>query len=148
MDIDEARILARQLMDQHGLHGWSLVFGQAQTYFGICYKRQKRITISALLTLLNDIDEVRDVILHEVAHALTTDRGHGRLWKAKARMVGCRPERCRPASVHYPPARFVTTCPACGYQTTGYRRTRSSCGKCDTKFNPAYLLVWTRRELP
>jgi predicted SprT family Zn-dependent metalloprotease len=145
MNLEDARILARQLMDQHGLQRWSLVFGQAQTYFGICYTRQKRITISAPLTRLNDIDEVRDVILHEIAHALTTDRGHGRLWKAKARMVGCRPERCRPASVHQPPPRFVGTCPACGYKTTAYRRNRVSCGKCDTTFNPVYLLVWTTR---
>jgi predicted SprT family Zn-dependent metalloprotease len=145
MNIEDARILARQLMDEHGLQRWSLVFGQARSYFGICYTRQKRITISAPLTLLNDIDEVRNTILHEIAHALTTDRGHGRLWKAKACMVGCRPERCYPESVQRPPPRFVGTCPACGYETTAYRRNRVSCGKCDTKFNPVYVLVWTTR---
>jgi SprT-like family len=145
MDIDEAHTLARQLMDQHGLDRWSLVFGQAQTYFGICDKRQKRITISAPLTLQNDIDEVRDVVLHEIAHALTTDRGHGRLWEAKARMVGCRPERCY-RQLRQPPPRFVGTCPACGYETTAYRRNRVSCGRCDTTFNPAYLIAWARKK--
>jgi SprT-like family protein len=71
-------------MDQYELQRWSLVFRQARSSFGICDGRQKRITISAPLTLLNDIDEVRNTILHEIAHALTTDRGHGRLWKEGA----------------------------------------------------------------
>jgi predicted SprT family Zn-dependent metalloprotease len=145
MNLADARILAPQLMDQHGLQRWSLVFGQAQSYFGICYKRKRCITISAPLTLLNDVHEVRNTILHEIAHALTTDRGHGRLWKAKARLLGFRPERCYPESVHRPPAQFVGTCPTCGYETTAHRRNRVSCGKCDTKFNPVHLLVWTTR---
>jgi SprT-like family len=105
MDIDDARILARQLMDQHGLHRWSLVFGQAQTYFGLCYKRQKRITISAPLTLLNDIDEVRDVILHEIAHAGAIESPAGdairnlilpALSSGRGRNHGCDPRRGGP----------------------------------------------------
>jgi SprT protein len=147
MDIDDARILARQRMDQHGLHRWSRVFGQAQTYFGLCDKRQQRITISAPLTLLNNLEEVREVMLHEIAHATTTDPGHGRLWQAQARLLGCRPERCY-HQVRQPPPPFVGTCPGCGAETTAYRRRRVSCGRCDATFNPAYLLVWTRKESP
>ena len=147
MDLDEARRLARSLMDQHGLQRWSLRFGQAYTVFGHCDQQQQRITLSAPLVLLNGYMELLDVILHEIAHATTTDPGHGRLWQARARRLGCRPERCY-HDVRQPPPPFVGTCPACGAETTAYRRRRVSCGRCDARWNPAYLIVWTRQEPP
>jgi hypothetical protein len=130
-------------MDQHGLQRWSLRFGQAYTVFGRCDRRQRRITLSAPLIRLNERAEVRDVIWHEIAHATTADEGHGRLWQAQARKLGCRPERCY-REVRQPPPPLVGTCPACGAESTAYRRRRVSCGRCDATFNPAYLLVWTR----
>lgn len=147
MDLEGARRLARQLMDRYGLQRWSLRFGQAYTVFGRCDQRQQRITLSAPLVRLNDRQEVRGVILHEIAHATTADEGHGHLWKAQARKLGCRPERCY-RQVRQPPPPFVGTCPACGAETAAYRRRRVSCGRCDAMFNPAYLLVWTRKEPP
>ena len=48
-----------------------------------------------MLANLNSIEETKDVVLHEIAHALT-GRGHGHdaVWKRMCIKVGARPERC------------------------------------------------------
>lgn len=94
MDLGAAQTLARQLMDQHGLAGWSFAWDRARRRFGSCNAHRRRITLSMYLTRLNDEAEVRDTILHEVAHALAPGDGHGRRWKAACQRVGARPERC------------------------------------------------------
>lgn len=35
------------------------------------------------------IDEIKEVILHEIAHALSSESGHGKEWKDKCKLVGC-----------------------------------------------------------
>jgi predicted SprT family Zn-dependent metalloprotease len=74
---------------------WAFKFDSARRRFGVCSYRRKMITLSAALVNINDEAKVRDVILHEIAHALCpTNAGHGPMWKAMARAVGAKPERC------------------------------------------------------
>lgn len=81
-------------MAQHGLAGWSFRFDHARRRFGSCRYRERVITLSRPLVLLNGVDEVRDTILHEIAHALTPGDGHGGKWKSACRRIGARPVRC------------------------------------------------------
>jgi predicted SprT family Zn-dependent metalloprotease len=148
MEIDVARRMALQLMREHGLigRGWRLRIGRAVRRFGSYHGRLKRITLSGPLITLNDEAEVRDTVLHEIAHALVgTTHGHDRVWKAMAEAVGCRPQRCYSAqAVHVPPARYRFECPAWGHTGTRLRIRVSSCGRCEPKqFNRRYLLRWT-----
>ena len=49
---------------------------------------------------LSSLDQVRDTILHEIAHALVgPGHGHDAVWKRKCREVGARPERCGQADM-------------------------------------------------
>src|SRR5687767_14955649 len=84
MNLYEAAHLAKQLMRQHGLDalGWTFGFDHARRRFGRCDYTDKRITLSRALTFLNSVDEVRDTVLHEIAHALTPGAGHGARWRA------------------------------------------------------------------
>ena len=77
MNLFEASILARSLMSEHGLADWGFAFDHARRRFGACNYTRRRITLSRPLTLLNGIDEVRDTILHEIAHALCPGDKHG-----------------------------------------------------------------------
>jgi predicted SprT family Zn-dependent metalloprotease len=94
MDVSTARTLARSLMVQHGLADWSLVFDRSARRFGACSTQRRRISLSWKLVMLNSADEVRDTILHEIAHALTPGAGHGRAWKAMCERIGAKPVRC------------------------------------------------------
>src|SRR5918993_2384857 len=93
MNLYEAAHLARSLMKEHGLDGWAFGFDHARRRFGACNYTRRRITLSRPLVLLNGIDEVRDTILHEIAHALCPSDKHGPRWRATCRRLRARPKR-------------------------------------------------------
>ena len=136
VDIDPARILATTLMRQHGLVGWRFTFDHARRRFGCCKYARRTISLSRPLTLLNSEAEVRDTILHEIAHALTPGAGHGAKWKAMCAEVGARPTRCyRESEIVAPrrtPAPMQIGCPACGWWQDRRRRTgrKLVCRRC------------------
>ncbi|HSV14163.1 MAG TPA: SprT-like domain-containing protein [Tepidisphaeraceae bacterium] len=126
MNLYEAAHLARELLKWHGLHDWQFAFDHARRRFGRCDYTHRRITLSRSLTFLNPVDEVRDTILHEIAHALTPGAKHGPRWRAKCRQIGARPVRCfTEAGVVTPPrgpARYAIGCPACNWWAERRRR--------------------------
>jgi predicted SprT family Zn-dependent metalloprotease len=136
MNLYLARNLARSLMIASGLADWTFTFDHARRRFGSCQPRRKRITLSRTLTLLNAEPEVRDTILHEIAHALTPDDHHGPRWRAMCLRLGAKPKRCyTDDTVVSPPrraARWEIGCPRCDWWHARYRRTRRKliCRKC------------------
>jgi predicted SprT family Zn-dependent metalloprotease len=141
VDPYDARQLAWDLMRQHGLlaAGWTFKFDHARRRFGSCRPRSRAITLSRPLTLLNGDDQVRDTILHEIAHALTPGDGHGPQWKAKCREIGARPQRCyTDADVSSPPrkpAPYRIGCVPCGWWVDRRRLTPRTlvCRTCRTR---------------
>lgn len=97
MELEETAALARQLLDAHGLGDWRFGWDRARRRFGCCWSSRKLITLSKPLTELNDLAEVRDTLLHEIAHALVPG-GHTAAWRQKCQQIGARPQRCY--SVH------------------------------------------------
>ena len=89
----DAQQLAVGLIQEHGLIGWRFRFDHARRRFGCCRSSEKTITLSRPLTILNSCAQVRDTILHEIAHALTPGDGHGVKWRAKCREIGADPKR-------------------------------------------------------
>ena len=142
----EAARVARRWMDQFGLAAWGLSFDHAKTRAGICRADRRQIGLSRVLTGLHGEPEVRDTVLHEIAHALVgVEHGHDAVWRAKARSIGCTGARCLPASADVPPGRWRGVCPA-GHETTRYRRPVRvvSCGICSRSFDSSALLRWQR----
>lgn len=147
----DAHIMALALMREHGLSeresGWTFRLGRAVKQFGSCNYTHKRITLSAPLTLLNDEAEVRDTILHEIAHALVGNKaGHGIVWQRKAKEIGCNGERTHNAAI--PPAPLQMRCVHCGYKSFRSRRPArlNACPTCCNehnggKWSMTYVLV-------
>jgi predicted SprT family Zn-dependent metalloprotease len=104
----------------------------------------RTITLSRKFTLLNSEPEVRNTILHEIAHALVgPNHGHDRVWKAKAKELGCNGSRCCDWSVVAPSTKWIAECPACRRVVKRHRRRIASCGPCSgDSFNPRYRLHW------
>lgn len=137
MNLSAAQTLAISLMTEHGLiaKGWRFEFSNARSQFGVCRILIDRhtkvvldrvIKLSAPLTKLNIESEVKDTILHEIAHALAGHKaGHGWTWKAIARNIGAKPERCyKLANVAVPKSKLAITCQHCGAVIPCFRATK------------------------
>lgn len=145
MQIDHALALARRLMAEHELHGWTVVADRAKTRAGVCRFATRQIGLSRPLTELHSEDEVRDTILHEIAHALVgPEHGHNRVWAARARAIGSSGERCLSTEAPLVPGAWLGTCPA-GHRSTRHKApTRvMTCGRCSRRFDVRHLIRWT-----
>ncbi|MEO7129913.1 MAG: SprT family zinc-dependent metalloprotease [Dermatophilaceae bacterium] len=144
MDLRAAHTLGRELMEQHGLAGWGFSFDRAKTRAGVCRYRERVISLSAYLTYLHPEAEVRDTILHEIAHALVGARhGHDAVWQRKAREIGSTGLRCSSPDAPQVPGPWQGTCPQ-GHVATRHRMpTRVLfCARC-TGPELARVVDWT-----
>lgn len=139
MNLYAARNLAIAMLKEHGLSSWRFQFDHARRRFGSCRYRAKVITLSKTLAFLNDEGQVRDTILHEIAHVLAPEDGHGEKWKAMCLRVGAKPVRCyQDEEVVSPPrreARYQMGCGRCGWWADRFRLTRKKlvCRACREK---------------
>ncbi len=111
---------------RHGLVGWSFGFTTAKRQLGVCKYRPKRIEISAYYAQNNPVEDVRDTLLHEIAHALAGPKaGHGPVWQAIALRIGATPQACdsSPGTV-VEPGDWQAPCPSCRKTHHRYRRPR------------------------
>lgn len=150
MDLDEAWAMGRELMDTHGLTEWTLSYDRAKRRAGLCRYSTRTISLSRHLTVLHSADEVRDTVLHEIAHALAgPDAGHGPQWRAAAVKIGASGQRTLAAEAALPPAPWQGHCPA-GHEHQRYRRPSRpvSCTRCCPTFCMAHLVTWTHHGEP
>lgn len=85
--LDAVEQLALQLMNEHGVSHYKFKFGYGWAYRGRC--SLSTITIQYIHALSSDINEVRNTILHEIAHAIVgPGKGHRKEWQDKAKELG------------------------------------------------------------
>ena len=119
---------SRQLAESLIVHylpngGWRFAWNRRKRSLGLCRYREKRIELSLHFVMANDEDQVRETVLHEIAHALAGEKaGHGPAWKVMCTRVGCKPERCDNGIAVMPAGRWAARCGACGKQYTRHRR--------------------------
>jgi len=95
MDLLEIETLANDLMHQHGLECYEIRLSNMFMAAGRCLYYSKTIKLSAPVLLMMPEHEIRDTILHEIAHALVGPGfGHSKYWKDTARRIGCTGKRC------------------------------------------------------
>lgn len=147
---DVAR-LARDLMDAHGLHDWDFAFDRGRRRAGACHHSRRAITLSAALTSQYDEATVRDVVLHEIAHALVgAAHGHDEVWRAMARRIGAKDRARLDRNLPAVEAPWVGTCRRCGNTKRLYRSPQRvvACGVCSRNFSADLILQWTFRGEP
>lgn len=143
MEIAAVQTLARQLMAEHGVSDWALTFDHARRRAGMTDYRRRTISFSKPLMLIYPEQTVRDVILHEIAHALVgPQHAHDAQWKRVAARIGAT-ARASLRDTPQPEAPWVGVCPR-GHRTTRYRRpTRPiSCAQCARRFDPRFQFTW------
>lgn len=140
---------AGRLFALHRLnHAWSFRFDRATTRLGQCDHRHKRISVSRYLTQKATQDEVTQVLLHEIAHALAGPRAaHGPKWRAISRDIGYLGGRTHTMEPAHERAKWLGECPR-GHEIVRFRRPGKpvSCAKCDRRFNSSYLISWRAKD--
>jgi predicted SprT family Zn-dependent metalloprotease len=142
---DQVSQLAQELFQRHGLVNYSFGFDRAIRRAGLCNYSQKRITISRHLVEAGDMHVIEQVILHEIAHALTGQAaGHGKIWKAKATELGYLPQRIDGTPLAKQVAKYKGVCPG-GHEHFRSRQPSRmlSCKLCAPSFSRRYLITWS-----
>ena len=137
MDLTDAVLLAQKLMKEHKLDEWKLKFDSKKSRLGACRHHSKEIILSLPYVEINEENVIRNVILHEIAHALAgRDNGHNIIWKRIASHIGANPERCT-RGAEKPDGKWVLICNRCEYKTYMYRRPKRKygCVDCCNKHN-------------
>jgi predicted SprT family Zn-dependent metalloprotease len=150
VDLRDAFAMAEYLLEVHGLEDWEVVYDNAKLRAGICKYAERTIGLSAPLTAVHTEDDVRDTILHEIAHALVGPRhGHDRTWQAMARRIGSSGDRCVSPESPTPPAAWLGACPG-GHTLERHRRPERvlTCGLCSPRFDLAHVYTWTHHGRP
>lgn len=148
-ELDRVRIWGEALIRLHLGGSWSFGFDHAKRRAGQCDYAKKRITVSRYLAARFDDDEIHQVLLHEVAHALAGHQAaHGAAWKRVARELGYTGGVTHRGETAVELAPWVGRCPA-GHTAYRHRRpTRpTSCARCSRAFDSRHLFTWTRREI-
>lgn len=100
MDSLSVRLMARNLLDSNGLTDWTFRFNTNTTRVGVCKYGPQRIEISERFTKTMTEAQVRNVITHEVAHALVGyGHGHDATWARTHRSLGGDGKRCQSVSL-------------------------------------------------
>jgi predicted SprT family Zn-dependent metalloprotease len=150
-DLDRVRTWGVALIALHlDPNEWSFGFDNAKKRAGQCNFGTKRITVSRYLTATAEDDDIHQVLLHEVAHAMAGSKaGHGPQWKSTAARIGYIGTRLYPSSIANDLAPWVGTCPA-GHKHYRHRRPAQimACGTCSRRFDEAHVLVWENRTIP
>jgi predicted SprT family Zn-dependent metalloprotease len=149
-ELDRVAEWAQELLREHLDDSWTFAFDRARTRAGACDWTHRRITVSRLLAARWSDDEVRQTLLHEVAHALAGPKAaHGAEWRRIADRLGYTGTRTHSNPTADELAPWVGSCPS-GHLFYRHRRpTRPlACGKCARRFEAANAIEWRRRTVP
>jgi len=159
-------------MNKHGLTQWSVRFIRSKSVAGLCWTTRwhadptcsfGRIELSWDFFEVFEDHDIMEVIRHEIAHALTKDeyitiqtgarKGrkrrvvHGKTWKANARRIGAKGDRCVSPKAETPASRYTGVCSS-GHTTRRHRLTwqakhNTSCAQCNSKtFSREHMFDW------
>src|SRR5688572_19774357 len=97
-----------QELREHGLNDWKVVISNGKRVAGHCNYQRKEIALSRVLMPRATYAEQREVVLHEIAHALTPGHSHDAVWRAKLIEMGGTGKRTH--QIEAPQGRYEIHC--------------------------------------
>lgn len=114
--------LAIKLFSINNLKDWRIELRNSKRFFGWCLNEEKVIVLAEEFVRDASPSEIKIVLLHEIAHALTPeDCRHGNAWKAKATELGIKPETTPKIQFSFS-RRLYADCTKCKLRYQRHRR--------------------------
>jgi hypothetical protein len=88
MKITDADRYARRVLDQLGLRDWSVAWMNDVLHAARCTPPLRLIEFSRPLVLANNKDVMRELVIHEAAHAWTPGCEHNEIWQTVVQAMG------------------------------------------------------------
>jgi len=121
--------LGNSLLAEHLPSDWKFELNKRKSSLGLCSFTKKTIYSSEYFIGRIDDNELKDTILHEIAHALADinddHRGHGSPWKKACRSIGAKPVRCHTGEVVDDEGKYLVKCPSCSFKFARHRFNRT-----------------------
>lgn len=155
--LDDTIEYAKELLRKHNLSDVKVTFNNKRTrVIASANPRKRELQLSKKWYEINlqNVDFIRNNILHEIAHFMSVGDHHGKRWKEACIVVGAVPDRFGSVKnfKHNKPKQatrrntktYLYTCSTCGKQYLRKRRLKSvSCGVCSNSYNPEFELTLT-----
>lgn len=149
MRLSTAKKLAEQLIQKHLPNTqYKFYWFSHLKVLGECNYRMPGIGLNRRFVAVNPKVVVKDIILHEIAHALTPkDKNHGKRWRAVCRRIGCIPK----ASPSHPKfvvikGRYCAVCDVCDEVYYHDRKTKGNICRCQIGKYPQEELFWEKTK--
>ena len=136
-----------QMAEHLDLDLWSFGWDSAKKRLGVCKYDQHLISLSRYFVDYHSLDEIDQVMRHEIAHALAGPKaGHSAKWKKIATSLGYQHKRISGEQIGNATAKLVGTCPN-GHVVYRHRKPKTplSCSRCSRRFDYRFLITWTER---
>ena len=112
-----------------------------KTYGGYYQPVSHRIVVSWQAYREHGLQESLNTFRHEVAHIRHLNHSQA-FWSLAKQLGAAKKYAASPVASRLRPQRYTYQCPACGIQIHRSKRIRrSSCAKCDGKFNPEFQFI-------
>lgn len=148
LQLEQYRQLATQQINKLLGSRWSFAYDRAVRRAGQCDYTNSRITISKHFASSASVEEFKQVLLHEIAHAIVGHgAGHGPLWRRAATELGYTGKRTIKSDFNVV-APWQGFCPS-GHKHERFKRPskRASCGVCSPRFSLSHAITWEYKPL-
>ena len=126
----EAEMLCKELIKKHN-PAVTFGFNRRKAAAGVTRWRGGGVRIELSKHFVNSpsvsMEEIRETVLHELAHSLTGTPKHDKRWRQCALELGCRAERTCEQFAEGP---YCVCCRRCGTRTFIYRKPKHYRGRC------------------
>lgn len=85
----EVLFLSAELFKEYRIEGTEFAFGNHFGAYGTCHSNGELITLLLDHAIKSDMAEIKNTLLHEIAHALVGSKnGHNEVWQEQAKKMG------------------------------------------------------------
>lgn len=133
MNLKRAEMITKDLMIHNGVAHYRFMYSHRKLGLGYCSYTRKIISLSKYFVKLNNEEQVIEVALHEIAHAIAPGGHTYYHFKQVCKELGTCSSSVYKGEIKSLPRKYVGVCDKCGKNYFRHKRLfNGTCGICGT----------------